>query len=66
MVRLICSHIRALTTLQRRASLYGAKVALVEGSGRLGGTCVNVGEYASSSGLHTLIYLARKAVCQRR
>ncbi|KAJ1965401.1 Glutathione reductase [Dipsacomyces acuminosporus] len=27
----------------RRAASYGAKVALVEGSGRLGGTCVNVG-----------------------
>lgn len=27
----------------RRAATYGAKVAIVEGSGRLGGTCVNVG-----------------------
>ncbi|KAJ2781538.1 Glutathione reductase [Coemansia javaensis] len=27
----------------RRAASYGAKVAVVEGSGRLGGTCVNVG-----------------------
>ncbi|KAI8324080.1 glutathione-disulfide reductase [Martensiomyces pterosporus] len=27
----------------RRAASYGAKVALIEGSGRLGGTCVNVG-----------------------
>ena len=27
----------------RRAAKYGAKVGLVESSGRLGGTCVNVG-----------------------
>ncbi|KAJ2580905.1 Glutathione reductase [Coemansia sp. RSA 1836] len=27
----------------RRAASYGAKVAVIEGSGRLGGTCVNVG-----------------------
>lgn len=27
----------------RRAACYGAKVGLIEGSGRLGGTCVNVG-----------------------
>jgi glutathione reductase (NADPH) len=27
----------------RRAATYGAKVAVVEGSGRMGGTCVNVG-----------------------
>ncbi|KAF9113215.1 Glutathione reductase [Mortierella sp. AM989] len=27
----------------RRAASYGAKVGLIEGSGRLGGTCVNVG-----------------------
>ncbi|KAF8940793.1 hypothetical protein EDD21DRAFT_317682 [Dissophora ornata] len=27
----------------RRAATYGAKVGLIEGSGRLGGTCVNVG-----------------------
>ncbi|KAF9924832.1 Glutathione reductase [Linnemannia zychae] len=27
----------------RRAAAYGAKVGLIEGSGRLGGTCVNVG-----------------------
>ncbi|KAL1923105.1 uncharacterized protein VTP21DRAFT_9481 [Calcarisporiella thermophila] len=27
----------------RRAGQYGAKVGLIEGSGRLGGTCVNVG-----------------------
>jgi glutathione reductase (NADPH) len=27
----------------RRAASYGAKVAVVEGSGRMGGTCVNVG-----------------------
>jgi len=27
----------------RRASMYGAKVALIERQGRLGGTCVNVG-----------------------
>jgi hypothetical protein len=39
---------------QRRASLYGAKTALIEESGRLGGTCVNVGGYLSSGGLRTL------------
>jgi glutathione reductase (NADPH) len=27
----------------RRAAKHGVKVALIEGSGRLGGTCVNVG-----------------------
>jgi glutathione reductase (NADPH) len=32
-----------LASARRAAKLYGAKVALVESSGRLGGTCVNVG-----------------------
>ncbi|ORY83015.1 glutathione reductase, partial [Protomyces lactucae-debilis] len=32
-----------LASARRAAGLYGAKVAIVEGSGRLGGTCVNVG-----------------------
>jgi glutathione reductase (NADPH) len=30
--------------MSRRAASYGKKVALVEMDGRLGGTCVNVGE----------------------
>lgn len=29
----------------RRAAQYGKKVAVIEGSGVLGGTCVNVGEW---------------------
>lgn len=29
---------------QRRAASYGKKVAVIESTGRLGGTCVNVGE----------------------
>jgi glutathione reductase (NADPH) len=28
----------------RRAAQYGKKVGIIEASGRLGGTCVNVGE----------------------
>ena len=40
---------------QRRAALYGAKTALIEESGRLGGTCVNVGVCFSSGGLRPLI-----------
>jgi glutathione reductase (NADPH) len=30
--------------LQRRAASYGKKVALIEATTKLGGTCVNVGE----------------------
>lgn len=33
----------ALTILQRRAASYGKKVAVVEETPYLGGTCVNVG-----------------------
>lgn len=33
-----------LTSYQRRAALYGKKVAVVEVDPYLGGTCVNVGE----------------------
>ncbi|BFZ54302.1 Glutathione reductase [Savitreella phatthalungensis] len=32
-----------LASARRAAGVYGQKVAIVEGSGRLGGTCVNVG-----------------------
>lgn len=32
----------------RRAAQYGKKVAVIEGSGVLGGTCVNVGEWPNS------------------
>ncbi len=45
----------SLRHAQRRASLYGAKTALIEESGKLGGTCVNVGGCRSSGGLRTLI-----------
>ena len=33
----------------RRAAQYGKKVAVIEGSGVLGGTCVNVGAYCAMS-----------------
>ena len=36
-----------LTILQRMAASYGAKVALIESTDRLGGTCVNVGKSLS-------------------
>ena len=47
-----------LTFRQRRARSYGKKVAVVE-QGRLGGTCVNVGQWQSRAGLenaHVIIY----------
>lgn len=34
---------------QRRAASYGKKVALIESTSKLGGTCVNVGEYLAQS-----------------
>jgi hypothetical protein len=55
-----------LLRAQRRASLHGAKTAIIEESGKLGGTCVNVGQYQSSRGLLVLICTLPKAVCRRR
>lgn len=34
-----------ITCIQRRAAIYGKKVAVVEATGVLGGCCVKVGEY---------------------
>jgi len=60
----MCSHVLILPQhAKRRASLYGAKTAIIEESGKLGGTCVNVGECLSPSGLHALIiHLAQGCV----
>jgi glutathione reductase (NADPH) len=38
----------------RRAAAYGKKVAVIEGSGVLGGTCVNVGEWLKRSNWKTM------------
>jgi glutathione reductase (NADPH) len=55
-----------LLRAQRRASLYGAKTAIIEESGKLGGTCVNVGQYQSSRRLPVLICNRCKVVCRRK